>query len=91
MRNNSMEFIPPLKDEFIGCMVTIEYCTDPTWIGKQGIIVDETQHLFLIDMDHTIKRIEKKTATFKVSSNKTIRLNGSKISYRPEDRIKKAR
>ncbi len=91
MRTNGMKSIPPLKDEFIGCMVTIERCTDPTWIGKQGIIIDETQHLFLIDMDHTIKRIEKKTATFKVSSSKTIRLNGSKISYRPEDRIKKAR
>ncbi|MDG6219160.1 MAG: ribonuclease P protein subunit [Candidatus Thermoplasmatota archaeon] len=84
--------ILPNKEEFIGCLVTIEHCTDPTWIGKQGIIVDETKHLFLIEIQNTIKRIEKKTATFKISlSDKTIRLNGSKIVYRPEDRIKKAR
>jgi ribonuclease P protein subunit POP4 len=87
-----MKQIPPLKEEFIGCPVTIERCSDPTWIGKQGIIVGETQHLFLIEINNTIKRIEKKIAIFQVTlPDKTIRLNGSKIVYRPEDRIKKAR
>jgi len=75
--------IPPNKEEFIGCAVIIERCTDPTWIGKQGIIVDET---------NTIKKIEKKTAIFQVKlPERTIRIKGSKINYRPEDRIKKAR
>ena len=84
--------IPPNKEEFIGCAVIIEHCTDPTWIGKQGIIVDETKHLFLIDINHTIKKIEKKTAIFQVTlPERTIRIKGSKINYRPEDRIKKAR
>ena len=87
-----MNTIPPVKDEYIGSHVTIVDCTDPTWIGKQGIIIDETKHLFLIKINNSIKRIEKKTATFKVSlPEKTIRLQGSKITYRPEDRIKKAR
>jgi len=84
--------IPSQKEEFIGCDTIIERCTDPTWVGKQGIIVDETQHLFLISINNIIKRIEKKTATFKIlHPKKTIRIHGLKIAYRPEDRIKKAR
>ena len=84
--------ISPNKEEFIGCTVIIEDCTDPTWIGKEGIIVDETKHLFLIDINNTIKKIEKKTAIFQVSlPERTIRIKGSEINYRPEDRIKKAR
>jgi len=54
--------------------------------------VDETQHLFLIEINNMIKSIEKKIAIFQVTlPEKTIRINGSKIIYRPEDRIKKAR
>jgi ribonuclease P protein subunit POP4 len=87
-----MNQIPPQKEEFIGCQVIVEHCTDPTWIGKRGIIIDETQHLFIIKVNNTIKKIEKKTAIFQVTlPEKTIRINGSKIIYRPEDRIKKAR
>ena len=87
-----MKQIPPIKDEFIGCAVAIKNCTDPTWIGKKGIIVGETQHLFLIEINNMIKQIEKNIATFQVTlPEKTIRINGSKIVYRPEDRIKKAR
>jgi ribonuclease P protein subunit POP4 len=87
-----MTKIPPTKEEFIGCHVTIHDCTDPTWTGRQGIIVDETKHLFLININNTIKKIEKKIAIFQVTlPEKTIRINGSKIIYRPEDRIKKAR
>ena len=87
-----MNQIPPNKEEFIGCPVIIEHCSDPTWIGKNGIIVNETQHLFLIEIKNSIKKIEKKTAIFQVTlPEKTIRINGSKIIYRPEDRIKKTR
>ena len=87
-----MNQIPPNKEEFIGCPVIIEHCSDPTWIGKNGIIVNETQHLYLIEIKNSIKKIEKKTAIFQVTlPEKTIRINGSKIIYRPEDRIKKTR
>jgi len=84
--------IPPVKDEFIGCPVLIEECTDPTWTGRKGVIVDETQHLILIEINNMIKSIEKNIATFQVTlPERTIRIHGSKIVYRPEDRIKKAR
>ena len=78
------------KDEFIGLQVKIKKCTDPTWTGKKGLIIDETKNTFLIEIKNETKRIGKKTAEFEFEiNNEKITINGSKIIYRPEDRIKK--
>jgi len=76
------------REELIGQHVIIRECTDPQWNDKTGIIIDETKNTFLIEC----KRIVKNTAKFEFEDNekKTI-LNGSRLTYRPEDRIKKAR
>ena len=57
-----------------------------------GIVIDETKKTFLIDVENRQKRIAKNTATFEfeVDEKKTI-VEGSRLLYRPEDRIKKAR
>ena len=80
------------REELIGLHVTIKECKDSKWTGKSGIIIDETKNTFLIRIDNENKRIAKKIAKFEFENDekKTI-LNGSKITYRPEDRIKKAR
>jgi len=72
--------------------VTIRECMDSKWIGKYGVIIDETKNTFLIRINGKNKKIAKKIAKFEFENDekKTI-LNGSKITYRPEDRIKKAR
>ena len=80
------------KDEFIGKHVTIIQCKDPTWVNKSGIIVDETKNTFLIERKNLTKRIAKKIATFEFTYHqKKIAVNGKQLTYRPEDRIKKAR
>lgn len=80
------------KEELIGLQVTIKKCTDPNWINKSGLILDETKHTFLIEIDDQQKRIAKKTAIFEFDWNrKRIELNGSKLTYKPEDRTKKIR
>jgi len=80
------------KEEFIGLQVTIKKCTDPNWINKSGLILDETKHTFLIEIDDQQKRIAKKTAIFEFDCNgKKIELNGSKLTHKPEDRTKKIR
>ena len=80
------------KDELIGLNVTVKECKDPSWTGKSGRIVDETKNTFLIEIEDKKKTIAKKTATFEFEyGGKKITLDGSKIAYRPEDRIKKAR
>ena len=69
-----------------------ENCTDPGWINKSGIIIDETKNTFLIEIEKKYKKIAKKTAIFRFNiDGKKIILDGSKIRFRPEDRIKKVR
>jgi len=87
-----MEHDPIISDELIGRTVSIIECTDPTWIHQTGLIIDETQQTFLIEIEKKQKRIAKKTATFafEYHGKKTI-VKGSRLVYRPENRIKKTR
>ena len=81
-----------VKDELIGKHITIRECTDPHWKNKSGVIIDETKNTFLLEINHQRKRIGKKSATFEfhVHKKKTL-IEGSRLMYRSEDRIKKAR
>jgi RNase P/RNase MRP subunit p29 len=80
------------KDEFIGLQVKIKKCKDPCWIGKTGLILDETKKTFLIEINDQHKMIAKNIATFEFDfEGNKIAIDGSKIAYRPEDRIKKVR
>ena len=87
-----MEPDPITSDELIGRPVIIIECTDPTWVNQSGIIIDETQHTFLIETKEKQKRIAKQTATFafEYQGRKTI-VKGTRLMYRPEERIKKTR
>ena len=81
-----------LKNEFIGLSVTILECTDPTWKGKTGQIIDETKNTFLIEIEKKKKIIEKKNDKFEfIKNGEKKSINGEKIVFRPEDRIKKIR
>jgi ribonuclease P protein subunit POP4 len=87
-----MEHEPIISDELIGRTVTIIECTDPSWLHQTGLIIDETQQTFLIEIEKKQKRIAKQTATFafEYHGKKTI-VKGSRLVYRPENRIKKTR
>ena len=87
-----MEHEPITSDELIGRMVSIIECTDPSWINRSGLIIDETKHTFLIETEKKQKRIAKQTATFAFEYNgkKTI-VKGTRLAHRPEERIKKTR
>ncbi len=87
-----MEHEPIISDELIGRTVTIIECTDPSWLHQTGLIIDETQQTFLIEIEKKQKRIAKQTATFafEYHGKKTI-VKGSRLVYRPEDMIKKTR
>jgi RNase P/RNase MRP subunit p29 len=87
-----MEHEPITSDELIGRTVCIIECTDPSWVHQTGLIIDETQQTFLIEIENKQKRIAKKNATFafEYHGKKTI-VKGSRLVYRSEDRIKKTR
>jgi RNase P/RNase MRP subunit p29 len=92
LREDNMDNKMFARDEFIGLDVTIKECKDPSWVGKIGHIVDETKNTFLIEIKNEKKMIAKKATTFEFNNNgKKFTLNGLKIAYRPEDRIKKIR
>jgi ribonuclease P protein subunit POP4 len=80
------------REELIGLHVKIKECDDPNWIGKSGLIINETKKTFLIEINGQEKMIAKKTAKFEFDyEGKQITLDGKKIVYRPENRIKKVR
>jgi ribonuclease P protein subunit POP4 len=81
-----------VKDELIGREVKIKNCTDPSWTNKTGTIIDETKNTFLIESKGQQKRIVKNIASFEFEyKGKKIIIEGSRLTYRSEDRIKKAR
>jgi len=92
MEGPSMEHDPIISDELIGRTVSIIECTDPTWVHQTGLIIDETQQTFLIEIEKKKKRIAKRTAmfAFEYQGKKTI-VKGLRLVYRPEERIKRAR
>ena len=80
------------KEELIGLTVKINKCTDRNWVNSTGVIIDETKNTFLIRVNNRDKRIAKNIAKFEFNlNNQKVKINGSKISYKPEDRIKKTR
>jgi ribonuclease P protein subunit POP4 len=87
-----MEPEPIISDELIGRTATIIECTDPSWMNLSGLIIDETKHTFLIEIEKKQKRIAKQTATFafEYHDKKTI-VKGTRLVNRPEERIKKIR
>jgi len=87
-----MEHDSILRDELIGRTVTIIECTDPSWVNRSGLIIDETHHTFLIETCEKQKRIAKQTATFAFDYHgKQTIVKGTRLDYRPEVRIKKTR
>ena len=80
------------REELIGLKVKIIECTDPNWVGQRGLIIDETKNTFHIEIENKKKIIVKKTAKFEfIINDEKIIINGEKIVFRPEDRIKKIR
>lgn len=81
-----------VKGELIGKKVRIVKCTDPSWIGREGKIVDETKNTFKIEIGKKERTIAKDTAIFEFTvGDKVYQIEGSRLKFRPEERIKKAR
>ncbi len=78
------------KHELIGLSVRIESSSDPSLVGVEGRIVDETKNMFVIDTGNKEIKAAKKTVKLRFDDY-GILLDGKKIKYRPEDRIKKVR
>ena len=77
------------KHELIGLEAEIIESKDPSLKGLKGVVVDETKNMIVIDVGGEEKRIIKKVVKMRFDGYGTV--DGSKIAYRPEDRIKKVK
>ena len=79
-----------IRHELIGLTVEVVESTNKFNIGIKGTVVDETKNLLIIEADKKIKKIQKKGTKFifTIPSGKKVKVNGTKIVRRPEERIK---
>lgn len=79
-----------LKHEFIGHEIEILDAPQHTLLGVRGIVVDETKNMLVLHVEGEDMKIPKKGLRFKILPE-NVEIDGNKIGFRPEDRIKKIR
>jgi len=79
-----------IRHELIGLDVEIGSSFNKFHVGLKGLVVDETKNLLIIETETGIKKIQKKGASFifKIPSGKKVKVDGSIIAKRPEERVK---
>lgn len=82
-----------LQHELIGLKIKILDSSDPTLIGKEGVIMDETRNTITLKEEEKLKRIPKKGSKMSVTTPKgeKVKVKGTELQARPEDRVKKLR
>ena len=77
--------------ELIGMEVRIVNCTNKQLKGLTGTVIDETRNMLTIEINKGEKSLPKETCVFSfhLPSGEWVKVNGSLLVARPEDRIKK--
>lgn len=86
-------FLRLARGELIGLPVEVVESTDPTLVGIQGKVVDETLNTFLVERgDGRRVHVAKSNSVFAFDDEgERVRIPGDRVRFRPEDRIKKVR
>ena len=80
------------KHELIGLSAKVISSSDSSLKGISGKIVNETKKTLRIEVDGKEKVLLKKGTVLLLNiKNQEIKLNVSQLTFRPEDRIKKAK
>ncbi|MGC9099297.1 MAG: ribonuclease P protein component 1 [Candidatus Micrarchaeia archaeon] len=78
-------------NELIGLKAKVQRCADKKQEGIEGVVIDETKNTLVLDTSKGIKRVIKKSATFKFYvGNKSFTVKGEEINFRPHERTEKA-
>lgn len=77
--------------EFIGLKILVKSSSDPTLAGVAGIVRDETKNTLSIETNGKFCTVPKACTSFVVESDSGEKsfLEGSRLTFRPEDRIKR--
>lgn len=74
------------NESWIGRTLTVTSSTDPTLLGRSGLVLDESKNtLTLLEGEQTVV-LSKSSIQFNID-NTTVVVNGAKVNQRPEDRI----
>jgi len=80
-----------VRHELIGLEVTVSECTNKQLVGLKGRIVDESRNMLKIETQKGEKSLVKEQCVFSflLPSGKRVKVQGSLLVARPEDRVKK--
>lgn len=80
------------RDELIGHRARIAQSNDPSIVGREGTVVDETLNTLILRTGKDRFTVGKRGQRFAFTINdRMVLLDGDTLRHRPEDRIKKAR
>jgi len=80
-----------VQNELIGLATKVVKSTNPSNLGLSGKVVNETRNTLVIRQNENDKVIIKETAVFQFTlpNGTVVEVEGTAISGRPEDRVKK--
>ncbi len=77
------------RHELIGLKCKVVRSTNPSLLGKEGMVVDETKNLIVLLKLKREYKIPKKEVTFQfLLDGDPVEVDGKFLKKRPEDRIK---
>lgn len=80
------------RHELVGLDARVVDSPDPTQVGLEGTIVDETRGTLVLSMDAGESTVPKPGRTFAVGlDGETVEIDGEQIAHRPGERTKKVR
>lgn len=82
-----------LRHELIGLEARVVSSSDPTLLGVQGRIVDETRNMLVVEQAGKDKTISKSSSTFMITlpSGEEATVEGKKLIGRPDARVRRKR
>lgn len=79
-----------IRHELIGLEIEVTASKNKSLVGIKGKIVDETKNTLKVRKDSRVLTIMKNAIMFKANiDGKNVEIDGSCLTGRPEDRIKK--
>lgn len=81
-----------INHELIGLDVELSECANAQLNGLKGTVVDETMNMLLVECrGGAVKKIPKASCSFifTLPDNAKVKVKGSLLVARPEDRVKK--
>ncbi len=77
------------RHEIIGKKVKVMDSTDPSHVGIEGTIIDETKNMLVMKCLSRVLTIPKKEVIIKIDIGTPVVVAGRDLVGRPEDRIKR--